>query len=34
MILTTFKIIPAGDSNPFSSDPSIRRFILFIKNRR
>ncbi|KAJ0086656.1 hypothetical protein Patl1_07339 [Pistacia atlantica] len=29
-----FQIIPAGDPDPFFSDPSIKRFILFIKNRR
>lgn len=29
-----FQIIPAGDPDPFFSDPSIKRFIFFIKNRR
>ncbi|KAG4157601.1 hypothetical protein ERO13_D02G072750v2 [Gossypium hirsutum] len=29
-----FQIIPVGDLDPFFSDPSIKRFIFFIKNRR
>ncbi|TYI92707.1 hypothetical protein E1A91_D02G089200v1 [Gossypium mustelinum] len=29
-----FQIIPVGDPDPFFSDPSIKRFIFFIKNRR
>ncbi|TYH82898.1 hypothetical protein ES332_D02G093700v1 [Gossypium tomentosum] len=29
-----FQIILAGDLDPFFSDPSIKRFIFFIKNRR